>query len=58
MKKCNELLEEVCTNITVFEDIKQCRTEVEEVCEACPIIYEEKCDQTYETERIVFMKQL
>ena len=44
------MVEEVCTNITVVEDTKKCRTEVGEVCKACPTIIEEKCDETYETE--------
>ena len=38
VKNCHEVVEEICTNITVVEDIKKCRTEVEEVCEACPTI--------------------
>ena len=38
VKNCHEVVEEICTNITVVEDIKKCRTEVEEVCEACPTV--------------------
>ena len=37
VEKCNEVVVEVCTNITGVEDIEQCRTEVEEVCEACQV---------------------
>jgi len=48
--KCKDVVEQVCTNETVSELIEKCQKQVEEVCDSCKPVYEEKCEDSYEIE--------
>jgi len=50
VKSCNDIVKEVCINSTVTEEIEKCETMVEQVCEPCQPVFDEKCEEAYETE--------
>merc|ERR1711881_62974 len=50
VQKCNEVVNNMCTNKTTIEEIEKCETVIEEVCDPCESVIVEKCDTTENTE--------